>query len=101
MLSSRDMGWATHSALSVPSSSRSRTSPCHGDDTGSNPVGTAMLTVAQLVEHWIVIPTVEGSSPFCRPIKGAIMSNNQMFVITIVLIVVVVAIAFITVYYFL
>ena len=60
-----------------------------------------MLTVAQLVEHWIVGPKVASSSLVCRPIKGAIMSNNQMFVITIVLIVVVVAIAFITVYYFL
>ena len=60
-----------------------------------------MLTVAQLVEHWIVIPKVASSSLVCRPIKGVIMSNNQMLVITMVLIAVAVAIAFITVYYFL
>ena len=28
---------------------------------------TGMAGVAQLVELWIVIPVVEGSSPFARP----------------------------------
>ena len=30
-------------------------------------VVTGMAGVAQLVELWIVIPVVEGSSPFARP----------------------------------
>ena len=29
---------------------------------------TRMAGVAQLVERWIVIPVVEGSNPFARPI---------------------------------
>ena len=29
---------------------------------------TGMAGVAQLVERWIVIPVVEGSNPFARPI---------------------------------
>jgi hypothetical protein len=29
-----------------------------------------MVGVAQLVEHWVVAPVVEGSSPFTHPIKG-------------------------------
>ena len=29
---------------------------------------TEMAGVAQLVERWIVIPVVEGSNPFARPI---------------------------------
>ena len=28
-----------------------------------------MVGVAQLVEHWVVAPVVEGSSPFTHPIK--------------------------------
>lgn len=31
-----------------------------------------MVGVAQLVEPWIVIPVVEGSSPFAHPINIAI-----------------------------
>ena len=29
-----------------------------------------MVGVAQLVEHWVVAPVVEGSSPFTHPING-------------------------------
>ena len=29
---------------------------------------TRMAGVAQMVERWIVIPVVEGSNPFARPI---------------------------------
>ena len=34
---------------------------------GSNPVGLAMVTVAQLVERRVVVSVVEGSSPFGHP----------------------------------
>ena len=34
---------------------------------GSNPVGLAMVAVAQLVERRVVVSVVEGSSPFGHP----------------------------------
>ena len=35
-----------------------------------------MAGVAQLVELWIVIPVVEGSIPFARPISNCSRDNN-------------------------
>ena len=35
-----------------------------------------MAGVAQLVELWIVIPVVEGSIPFARPISNGSRDNN-------------------------
>ncbi len=32
-----------------------------------------LVGVAQLVEHWIVAPVVEGSSPFTHPIQARTM----------------------------
>ena len=40
-------------------------------------VVTGMAGVAQLVELWIVIPVVEGSSPFARPIFFFCQQNFQ------------------------
>ena len=37
---------------------------------------TGMAGVAQLVELWIVIPVVEGSIPFARPISNCSRDNN-------------------------
>ena len=40
-------------------------------------IGVAgMAGVAQLVELWIVIPVVEGSIPFARPISNCSRDNN-------------------------
>ena len=38
---------------------------------------TGMAGVAQLVELWIVIPVVEGSSPFARPSFFFYLQNIQ------------------------
>ena len=51
----------------MPSSSEVEHLTVNQNVAGSIPAGGAMLTVAQLVEHWIVIPKVASSSLVCRP----------------------------------
>jgi hypothetical protein len=36
-----------------------------------------MVAIAQLVEHWIVIPGVAGSIPVGHPIKKDLLSRNS------------------------
>lgn len=37
-----------------------------------------MVSVAQLVERWIVAPVVEGSSPFTHPINLVVNHNSAL-----------------------
>ncbi len=39
-----------------------------------------MVGVAQLVEHWIVAPVVEGSNPFTHPmnIRACLFRSNRL-----------------------
>ena len=42
-----------------------KTSPFHGGNTGSNPVGVTIWRSSQVVRQWSATPVFTGSNPVC------------------------------------